>query len=250
MSLIVLDNVSLDYPIQPHRRLTLKDFVLRGVFRQRTRPNKVRALNGLSLRVSNGDRVGIIGRNGAGKSTLLRAIAGVYPISRGRRHVEGAVSSLFDIAVGFEPDGTGWQNIFYRSYLQGETPRAVQAKLQAIGAFSELGDFLDLPLRTYSTGMTMRLAFSVATSGDPEILLLDEFFSTGDLGFQKKSEERMRAFIQRANIVLMVGHNLAFLERFCNRVIWIQQGQIIADGPATEIISRYVRAMESPAQAA
>ena len=135
-------------------------------------------------------------------------MAGVYPIARGRRRVDGMVNSLFDIAVGFEPDATGWQNIYYRSYLQGETPRAVQAKLHGIGTFSELGDFLDLPLRTYSTGMTMRLAFSVATSGDPEILLLDEFFSTGDLGFQKKGEERMRTFIQRANIVLMVGHNL------------------------------------------
>src|SRR5262249_1165246 len=170
--------------------------------------------------------------------------------ARGARHVEGRICSLFDIAVGFEPEATGWQNIFYRSYLQGETPREVQAKLHAIGAFSELGDFLDLPLRTYSTGMTMRLAFSVATSSDPEILLLDEFFSTGDLGFQKKGEERMRAFIQRAHIVLMVGHNLSFLEKFCNRVLWMHQGQIVADGPAPAVIRQYVQAMETLSQAA
>ena len=230
--------------------MTLKDFVLRGLCRRPAVPISVHALSGLTLRVTNGERIGVIGRNGAGKSTLLRAVAGVYPIARGRRRVEGMVSSLFDIAVGFEPDATGWQNIYYRSYLQGETPRAVEAKLQGIGAFSELGDFLDLPLRTYSTGMTMRLAFSVATSSDPEILLLDEFFATGDLGFQKKSEERMRAFIQRANIVLMVGHNLDFLEQFCNRVIWMHQGRIVADGPAPEIIGRYVRAMAIPASAA
>jgi lipopolysaccharide transport system ATP-binding protein len=250
LSLIVLENVDLEYPIRPHRRLTLKDFVVRGLFRQRPKPTSVRALRGLSLRVTKGERVGIIGRNGAGKSTLLRAVAGVYPIASGQRRVEGLVNSLFDIAVGFEPDATGWQNIFYRSYLQGETPREVQAKLRGIGAFSELGEFLDLPLRSYSTGMTMRLAFSVATSGDPEILLLDEFFSTGDLGFQRKGEERMRAFIQRAHIVLMVGHNLSFLERFCSRVIWMHQGQIIADGPASEIIRRYVLAMERTASAA
>ena len=250
MSLIDLENVDLEYPIIPHRRLTLKDFVLRGLFRQRPQPTLVRALRGVSLSVSDGERVGIIGRNGAGKSTLLRAVAGVYPVARGQRRVKGTIHSLFDIAVGFEPDATGWQNIFYRSYLQGETPREVQAKLHAIGAFSELGEFLDLPLRTYSTGMTMRLAFSVATSGDPEILLLDEFFSTGDLGFQKKGEERMRTFIQRAHIVLMVGHNLSFLEKFCNRVLWMHQGQIIADGPAPEIIRRYVQALASPVQAA
>jgi ABC-type polysaccharide/polyol phosphate transport system ATPase subunit len=250
LSLIALENVDLDYPIRPHRRLTLKDFVLRGLYRRQAAPTVVRALKGLNLEVGTGERVGIIGRNGAGKSTLLRAIAGVYPIAQGRRRVEGLVCSLFDIAVGFEPDATGWQNIFYRSYLQGETPRAVQAKLHSIGDFSELGEFLDLPLRTYSTGMTMRLAFSVATSSAPEILLLDEFFSTGDLGFQKKGEERMRAFIQRANIVMMVGHNLSFLEKFCNRVIWMHQGTIHADGPAPEIIRRYVQAMENQAQAA
>jgi ABC-type polysaccharide/polyol phosphate transport system ATPase subunit len=250
LSLVALENVDLDYPIRPHRRLTLKDFVLRGLYRREPAPTVVRALKNLSLHVSTGERVGIIGRNGAGKSTLLRAIAGVYPLARGRRRVEGQVCSLFDIAVGFEPDATGWQNIYYRSYLQGETPRAVQAKLHSIGEFSELGEFLDLPLRTYSTGMAMRLAFSVATSGTPEILLLDEFFSTGDLGFQKKGEERMRAFIQRANIVLMVGHNLTFLERFCNRVIWMHQGQIHADGSAPEIIRRYVKAVENQAAAA
>jgi ABC-type polysaccharide/polyol phosphate transport system ATPase subunit len=260
MSLILLEDVDLEYPLMPHRRLTLKDFVLRGPFRRRSPPapvaagnmqrGVVRALGGLNLRVTNGERVGIIGRNGAGKSTLLRAVAGVYPICRGHRRVEGSVHSLFDIAVGFEPDATGWQNIYYRSYLQGETPRAVRAKLQAIGEFSELGEFLDLPLRCYSAGMTMRLAFSVATSCDPEILLLDEFFSTGDLGFQKKAEERMDAFIRRAHIVVMVSHNLNFLQKFCERVLWMHQGQVIADGPAAEIIGRYVQAMAGSAQAA
>ena len=239
MSLISLENVDLEYPVRPHRRLTLKEFVLRGMFRRKAENTSVRALRSLTLRVADGDRVGIIGRNGAGKSTLLRTIAGVYPIAGGRRLVQGSVCSLFDIAVGFEPDATGWQNIFYRSFLQGETPRTVRAKLESIGAFSELGDFLNLPLRTYSTGMTLRLAFSVATSSDPEILLVDEFFSTGDLGFQQKGEQRMRDFIQRANIVLMVGHNLAFLEKFCNRVIWLHQGEIIADGAARQIIERY-----------
>jgi ABC-type polysaccharide/polyol phosphate transport system ATPase subunit len=247
LTLVALENVDLDYPIRPQRRWTLKEFVLRGLFRKKAETARVRALSGLNLHVTRGERVGIIGCNGAGKSTLLRTIAGVYPIARGRRRVQGSICSLFDIAVGFEPDATGWQNIFYRSYLQGETHRQVRAKLHGIGAFSELGDFLDLPVRSYSTGMTLRLAFSVATSSDPEILLIDEFFSTGDLGFQKKGEARMREFIQRASIVLMVGHNLGFLEKFCNRVLWLHQGQIVADGPAPEIIRRYVQATEDAA---
>lgn len=246
MPLIALENVDLDYPLRPHRRLTLKDFVLRGLFRRQAEASSLRALRGLNLRVTSGERIGIIGRNGAGKSTLLRTIAGVYPLAGGQRRVQGSICSLFDVAVGFEPDATGWQNIYYRSYLQGETPRAVQAKLHGIGAFSELGEFLDLPLRSYSTGMTMRLAFSVATSADPEILLIDEFFSTGDLGFQKKSEQRMRAFIERAQIVILVGHNLDFLRQFCQRVLWMHQGQIVADGPAEEIIQRYIETTTTP----
>ncbi|MCI0381290.1 MAG: ABC transporter ATP-binding protein [Gemmataceae bacterium] len=243
MACIELDNVVLDYPVRPHRRLTLKDFVLQRVFGREPGPSVVRALNGISLRIEEGERVGVIGRNGAGKSTLLRTIAGIYPVARGSRRVDGRVCSLFDIAVGFEPEATGWQNIHYRAYLQGESPKIVQAKLRAIGDFSELGEFLELPLRCYSTGMTLRLAFSVATSTEPEILLLDEFFSTGDLGFQKKGELRMRDFLDRARIVLMVGHNLTFLEKFCDRVLWLHQGWIRADGPTAQVLSEYRHAM-------
>src|SRR5207248_8000678 len=135
---------------------------------------EVRALHDVTLRAAQGDRVGIIGHNGAGKSTLLKVLAGIYPPTAGRRVVEGRISSLFDINLGFEAEATGWENIAYRSYLQGETPRTVRRKRDAIADFSELGNFLKMPVRYYSAGMMVRLAFSIATAIDPEILLIDE----------------------------------------------------------------------------
>lgn len=240
MASIELRNVHLDYPIREHRGLTLKEFLLRGFFRRRNRrPRCVHALTNLSLRIDEGERVGIIGGNGAGKSTLLRTIAGVYPISQGQRIVHGSVRALFDIAVGLEQEATGLQNIRYRSYLQGETPRTVEAKLHEIRAFCELGEHLDLPLRCYSSGKIMRLAFSIATSNAPEILLIDEVFSAGDLAFQQKAAARMRDFIRRARIVVMVGHQLDFLREFCTRVVWLERGHLRADGPAEEVIEQY-----------
>jgi lipopolysaccharide transport system ATP-binding protein len=155
------------------------------------------------------------------------------------RRVEGAICSLFDIALGFEFAASGWDNIRYRSYLQGETPRSVQNKMQDIAEFTELGDFLDLPLNCYSSGMIMRLAFAIATSAHPEILLVDEVFATGDLVFMAKAEARMKDFMGRARIVVMVGHNLDYLEESSTRVLWLHRGCLRADGPPREVIARY-----------
>jgi ABC-type polysaccharide/polyol phosphate transport system ATPase subunit len=196
-------------------------------------------LHGISFRITDGERIGIIGNNGAGKSTLLRTMGGIYPVSQGQRRVEGACCSLFDIGVGFEPAATGWENIRYRSYLQGETPRGIKEKMQSIAEFTELGEFLDLPVNCYSAGMNTRLAFAIATSSAPEILLVDEVFSAGDLTFQKKAEARMRDFMNRAKIVIMVGHNLAFMEQFCTRVFWLDRGRMMMDGPARQVVAAY-----------
>ncbi|MSU77221.1 MAG: ABC transporter ATP-binding protein [Gemmataceae bacterium] len=240
MSYIQFSNVDLEYPIRENYSMTFKEFVLRGLLRKKkTAVQSVKALSDLSFDIHDGERVGIIGLNGAGKSTLLRTIAGVYPISGGQRDVNGAVCSLFDIALGFDFNATGWRNVHIRSYLHGETPATIQPKLEEIADFTELGDFLNLPLRCYSTGMVMRLAFAVATSRRPEILLIDEVFSTGDMLFQKKAEARMRNLLQTAKIVVMVGHDLAFLKEFCTTIIWLHHGRIQAVGPAREIIQAY-----------
>lgn len=251
MALIEFDNVDLIYPVRQDHRSTLKEFLLKGFLRREPgRIKSVHALQKISFRVEEGEKIGIIGYNGAGKSTLLRTIAGVFPVAAGVRRVDGCTRALFDVGVGFETEATGWQNIYYRGYLQGETPSSLKSKVDDIARFSELGEFLDLPLRCYSTGMILRLAFSIATSSEPEILLMDEFFATGDVAFQRKAEQRMREFLHRAKIVVLVSHNLPFLEEFCSRILWLHQGQIVADGPAKQVIAAYLQNAEQRRAAA
>jgi ABC-type polysaccharide/polyol phosphate transport system ATPase subunit len=151
------------------------------------------------------------------------------------------VSSLFDIALGFEPGASGWENIAYRGYLQGETPRSIKSKMQPIAEFSELGEFLDMPVRYYSSGMLVRLAFSIATAVDPEILLVDEVLAAGDAAFQAKANHRMRELISRARAVIIVSHNLDSLRELCERVIWLDHGRLRAIGPPDEVIAAYLQ---------
>jgi ABC-type polysaccharide/polyol phosphate transport system ATPase subunit len=251
MARIELDRVSLTFRVRKHGRVSLKEFLVRQMFRRSLNPlMKVRALREVSLRINEGDRVGIIGPNGAGKSTLLKLLAGVYPPMRGRRIVEGRISSLFDIALGFEQDATGWENIFYRGYLQGETPRSVRAKMQPIAEFSELGHFLNMPVRYYSAGMMVRLAFSIATAIEPEILLVDEVLSVGDMAFQDKARQRMKEMMVRARLIVMVSHDLDSLAKLCERGVWMDQGQVRMTGPVRQVITAYtnhVRGTPNPA---
>jgi ABC-type polysaccharide/polyol phosphate transport system ATPase subunit len=247
MARIELDQVSLTFRVRKHKRLTLKEFLVGQMFRRSKNPvMEVHALKDVSLRIDLGDRIGVIGHNGAGKSTLLRVLAGIYQPSSGSLKVEGRVSSLFDIVLGFEADANGWENIAYRSYLQGETPRSVRGKKQAIAEFSELGDFLNMPVRYYSAGMMVRLAFSIATAIDPEILLVDEVLSVGDLSFQEKARKRMREMMARAHLMVMVSHDLIALEQMCTRTIWLDHGTPALIGPSAEVIAAYKASVQNP----
>src|SRR6478736_6462372 len=163
MASIILDDINLEYPLRD-QQVSLKEYLLKGIFKKRLmeRQRVVHALRGVTVQIHEGERVAIIGHNGAGKSTILKTIAGIYPIKSGDRTVEGSICSLFDIMLGFEPEATGWENIHFRSYLQGATPKEVKTKLKEIGDFTELGEFLDLPVRCYSSGMATRLAFAIA----------------------------------------------------------------------------------------
>jgi ABC-type polysaccharide/polyol phosphate transport system ATPase subunit len=246
MAYIRLDNLSLTFRVRQHRRMGLKEFLLQRLLRPRSNPwMKIRALLNLNLEFREGERVGVIGHNGAGKSTLLKVLAGVYPPTRGQVHVQGQISSLFDLFVGFEPEASGWENIAYRGYLQGETPASIRQKANAIAEFSELGDFLDTPVRYYSSGMAVRLALSIATAVDPEILLVDEVLSAGDMAFQQKARGRMHEMINKARLIVMVSHDLEALPRFCERVIWMDHGTVRMDGPTRSVIDAYANEMRS-----
>lgn len=248
MTSIDLENVSLVFRVRQQRRIALKDFVLKQMFRKSVNPYmEVRALQEINLAIREGDRLGIVGHNGAGKSTMLKLLAGVYPPTSGRRMVQGQVSSLFDLQLGFEIDASGWENIAYRGYLQGETPRTLRSKLDAIAEFSELGEFLNNPVRHYSSGMLVRLAFSVATAIDPEILLVDEVLAAGDMAFQVKCRKRMEQMIAKARLIVMVSHDLDALARFCNRAIWLDHGRIRLAGATGEVVSAYTSAMRAAA---
>jgi ABC-type polysaccharide/polyol phosphate transport system ATPase subunit len=246
MARIHLDNLSLTFRVRQHARITLKEFLVRRLYKKSTNPvREVEALKNISLEVREGERLGIIGHNGAGKSTLLKVLAGIYPPTEGRINVEGHISSLFEIALGFEPDASGWENIYYRGYLQGETPQSIKAKVQPIADFSELGDFLDMPVRYYSSGMKVRLAFSIATAIEPEVLLVDEVLSVGDKAFQEKAGKRMRDMMAKAQLIVLVSHDLDSVVKLCHRALWMDHGRIRMDGAPKEVADAYIRAVES-----
>jgi ABC-type polysaccharide/polyol phosphate transport system ATPase subunit len=245
MARIELDNLCLTFRVRQLRRITLKEFLVRRMFRKSANPvMKVNALRNINLVVREGERLGVIGHNGAGKSTLLKVLAGIYPPTRGKRLIDGRISSLFDIALGFEGDADGWENISYRGYLQGETPRSIRAKMEQIAEFSELGEFLNMPVRYYSAGMLVRLAFSIATAIEPEILLVDEVLSVGDMSFQDKARQRMRDMMSRARLIVVVSHDLVSLNKLCDRGIWMNQGQIRQEGTMKEIVDAYTESVK------
>jgi ABC-type polysaccharide/polyol phosphate transport system ATPase subunit len=240
MARIELEQVALNFKVRRNTRVSIKDFIVGQLFRGEKAPViEVPALRGVSLSIGQGERVGVIGHNGAGKSTLLKLLAGIYPPTGGKLVVEGRVSSLFDISLGFEQDANGWENIRYRSYLQGETPADVDRKQDAIAEFSELRDFLNMPIRYYSAGMLVRLAFSIATAIDPEILLIDEVLSVGDLAFQQKARARMTEMMARAHLMVVVSHDLESLARMCSRMVWLDHGRVNMVGPCEDVVAAY-----------
>ena len=189
----------------------------------------VRAIDGLSLEISDGDRIGLVGHNGSGKTTLLRVLAGIYKPNGGTITIEGRVGALFDAHAGMDPESTGIENIYLRGYMMGMNRREIAAKLDEIAEFTELGEFLALPMRTYSAGMFARLAFAVSTAGHNDILLIDEGIGAGDAAFQKKVRERIESVFDRTPIVILASHSEGLIKDFCTRRVQMEHGVLKSD---------------------
>ncbi len=247
MNHVHLENVSLTFKLRHVRRTSLKDYFVSKLYKKRNNPMQtVKALSNISFKLEEGHRLGLIGHNGAGKSTLLRMLAGIYPPTAGTVHTQGQIQSLLDIGLGIEPFATGRQNILYRGYVQGETPKTLASKIDDIAEWSELGEFLDLPVRHYSSGMFVRLLFSIATAIDPDILLIDEVLGAGDLAFQEKAKKRILSLINRARVVVFATHDLQGVQDICNRVAWMDHGQMRMLGDPAEVVAAYRKSVESP----
>jgi len=240
---ITLEDVTIEFPIYDARTRSMKNRLLGLGTRGRIGVDRgnvhVRALRNVSLALGDGDRVGLVGRNGAGKSTLLRVLSGIYEPPQGRIVIEGTTASLLDMSLGMDPDATGYDNIMLRSAILGVSASEAAARIPEIEAFTELGDHLGLPLRTYSSGMSLRLAFAISTCVQPEILLLDEVVGAGDAHFMAKAEQRMVEMTERAKILVIASHAVSTIMKRCNKALLLHEGQVLAFGPAEEVLDRY-----------
>lgn len=255
MALIRLDDVSVDFVLYQGSGRSLKKTLLHsstsGALKHDAQHRiTVKALSGLSLTLEHGDRLGLIGGNGAGKTTLLRVLAGVYEPTGGRIRVEGRVTPLFDIGLGLDPDATGYDNIRMRAAYFGIDSDAIERRMEDIAAFTELGDYLSLPVRTYSAGMTLRLAFAAATAVDPEVLLMDEWIAVSDVQFLEKAQRRAEGFVNRSSIMVVASHVEDVLRRLCNKLLWLDHGTIVKVGPVDEVLAAYHESLGRTGQAA
>ncbi len=241
-ALVELEDVSLRFVSYFDKQYSLKRAVLDLVLRREAPvpTSEFWALRGVNLRIDKGERLGIIGSNGAGKSTLLRLMARIYPPTSGSLSVRGTVAPLIEMGAGFNPELSGSDNILLNGAMLGFSRRAMQEKVEGIYEFTGLREFADLPLKYYSSGMYMRLAFAIATEIDPDILLIDESLGAGDAAFLDKAKERIVSLLDRSNAVVIVSHDLTSLREMCIRGVWMQRGQVVGDGPIDEIIDRYL----------
>lgn len=240
---IKFHDVKLIYDLYHDKTNNLKEYFINLVTRRRfvsKKFDKVYAIDGVSISFTQGERIGIIGRNGAGKSTMLKVISGILKPSSGSIEVSGTIQPLIEIGAGFDPEFTGRENIYLNGYMLGFTKAQVKAKEAEIVSFAELGDFIDVPVKYYSSGMSVRLAFTIATSIDPEILVFDEMLSAGDAEFIKKAKARMQGLIDKAKLMVIVSHDLNLVHEMCTRILVMHKGAVCYDGPAAEAIQFYL----------
>ena len=242
-----LESVTVDFPVYTTSVRSLKNRLLHhgtGGRIARSAGNRVcvRALENVSLELAHGDRLGLIGPNGAGKTTLLRVLAGAYEPTRGRVWRRGRTASLLNVSLGIDSEATGYENIMTRGVFLGLMPEQVRERMEEIAAFTELGEFLAMPVHTYSAGMRLRLAFAVCTCFEPEILLMDEWLGIGDRAFVEKARRRLEEFVERAGILVLASQNAPLLNRVCTTGAVLDSGRLLAQGPIDEVLAEYRQA--------
>jgi ABC-2 type transport system ATP-binding protein/lipopolysaccharide transport system ATP-binding protein len=254
MAFLRLRNLSVEFPIYQGSSRSLKKLLVAtttqgNLARDATQRINVRALNDINLDIEDGDRIGLIGANGAGKTTLLRILAGIYLPTRGQVYSSGKISALLDVSLGLNPDATGLENIILRGMYMNIHPREMRARVDDIAEFTELGAYLDMPARTYSAGMMVRLGFAVSTCILPEILLMDEWLSAGDARFLDKAQKRMEQFVGSSNILVLASHSVDLLRNWCNRGILLQHGRVAAQGDINDVVAAYQDMLSRPPEA-
>jgi ABC-type polysaccharide/polyol phosphate transport system ATPase subunit len=241
-SKIILENVSLVFDLHKNNKSSLKEMfanVLKDKHHIDTK-EKFKAITNINLEINHGDRLGIVGHNGAGKSSLLKVLCRIYEPSSGKVTVQGNVAPLLEIGAGFNPELSGRENIYLNGAILGYSKKYLKTIENDIIDFSELSDFIDTPVKYYSTGMYLKLAFAISTAVQPDILILDELFAGGDAEFVNKAQIRMKSMIEDSNIMVFVSHQTDLLLELCNRVVWLDHGVIIADGEPKTIINKYL----------
>jgi len=242
MALIELENVDLEYPIYGASSRSFKSTLLNaatgGVLKNQEKILNVQALNNLTLKLKEGDRLGLVGHNGAGKSSLLRLLAQIYAPSSGKFRVSGKTSCLFDVMVGLDPFQSGMENIKLRGLISGLSRKKIEKAIPEIAEFAELGEFIKMPLRTYSSGMLLRLGFSIVTHFRTDILLIDEVVNVGDADFIEKAKQRMKELIDETKIVVISTHDDRIIQEFCNRILCLEHGRVKFLGPIDEFYNR------------
>ncbi len=239
---IIARDVTVEFPILENSHRSLKKAVLNlttggKIGHDASKHVTVTALDGLNFEFNQGDRIGLVGHNGSGKTTLLRVLSGVYAPTRGDLKVHGTIASLLDVSMGLDPDATGFENIYLRGILDGLRPKTIRDKTEEIADFSELGGYLNLPVRTYSSGMMLRLAFAISTSVEADILIMDEWLSVGDADFSAKAAVRLESLVNKASILILASHSPELIARVCNRQIRLEHGKIVNSTEVSQIQS-------------
>jgi ABC-type polysaccharide/polyol phosphate transport system ATPase subunit len=249
MARIAIDHLTVEFPVYPARARSLRAALQRqlgGALQRRENTVTVRALHDLSLQLEDGDRLALIGSNGAGKTTLLRTIAGVYPPLRGRIEVSGKIAAFTDLTLGMDFEATGWDNIIYRCVFLGSSFGEARALAPSIAEFTDLGEYLDVPVRTYSQGMLLRLAFAVATAIHPDILVMDEMIGAGDAQFADRAVARVRQLLERSKILVMASQAPDILMSYCTKALWLEHGEARLLGPVAEVLEMYAESSRAP----